>query len=176
MQTCRTRPSTSQTATSPSTSARRSLPAATSRRPSSPPCAAMSTFRKAAARVSTRSSFALDLGKGRKVRFVGILLGEWVTLDSSRVRHLPRLPQPNRQVRPPRRAQRRLHDGQRRRQAGRLARLPGHRQRQLRIVARRLDDRDHQLPSMSCARSIPPQLYEMVAFTAEQPPVEDLDI
>ena len=42
-------------------------------------------------------------------------------------RDLPRLPRPDGQVRPPRRAQPGLHDGRRRGQAGRLARLPRHR-------------------------------------------------
>ena len=85
MSWCRTRRSMSPTETSHSTSAPRSSPATTSRRRSPRPSVAMSTSRRVDARASTRSSSASGLGKGRKVRFTGVLLGEWLNTSSSRV-------------------------------------------------------------------------------------------
>ena len=83
-------------------------------------------------------------GKGRKVRFVGVLLGEWLNTSYSRVEtfrvyrgrtgkfvlHIERSAG--------------LHDGRRGGQAGRLARLPRRRQHQLRVHARRVDPRRHR--------------------------------
>ena len=47
---------------------------------------------------------------GRKVRFTGVLLGEWANTAQPR-RNIPGLPGPDGQVRGPRRTQRRLVDG-----------------------------------------------------------------
>ena len=146
MQPCQTRQSTFPTLISTSTSVRRTLPAATSRLPSSPRSAATSTSRKGRSEGFEEIIVRVGPGKGRKVRFVGVLLGEWVAHDSQPRRKLPRLAEPHRQVRPPHRAQRGLLDGQRGRQTSRLAGIPGDRQRQLRIVAGRPIDRDHRHP------------------------------
>ena len=115
-------------------------------------------------------------GKGRKVRFTGVLLGEWVNSSFSRVEtfrvyrgrtgkfvlHVERSPG--------------LHGGRCRGQAGRLARLSRDREHQLREL------RPENRPSTS-SRAVedlreadPPQLYDMVAGPAQQPAVEDLDI
>ncbi len=77
---CRTRRSTSPMETSPSTSGPRSSPATTSRPRSPRPSAATSTSRRAGEKGSTRSSFRCARAElGRKVRFSGVLLGEWVS-------------------------------------------------------------------------------------------------
>ncbi len=84
MSSCRTRRSTSPTETFPSTSARRSSRATTSRPRSRRPFDGMSRSRRAGARATTRSSSGSGPGKGRKVRFTGVLLGEWTTSSNGR--------------------------------------------------------------------------------------------
>ena len=90
-------------------------------------------------------------GKGRKVRFTGVLLGEWVNSSFNRVEtfrvyrsrmgkfvlHVERSPDYT------------MVDE--RGQAGRLARLPRHRQRQLRELTRRIDPRGRRRRSRSFA-------------------------
>ena len=69
----------------PSTSAPRSSQATTSRRRSPLPSVATSTSKKAAAKGFDEVIVRVGLGKGRKVRFTGVLLGEWVNSSPSRV-------------------------------------------------------------------------------------------
>ena len=139
---CRTRPSTSPMETSPSTSAPRSSPAATSPRRSPRPCAATSTSRRASARASRTSSSAWASGTGRKVRFTGALVGEWLDSRTKRRGALPRLARPHGQVRPPRGAPART-SGQSTPKASRrrLARLDRHRRRPLRQRPEGIDPR-----------------------------------
>ena len=85
MPTCRTRRSMSPMETSPSTSARRSSPATTSPPRSPPRSAATSTSRKAGEKGFDEIIVRVGPGKGRKVRFIGVLLGEWLNTSSSRV-------------------------------------------------------------------------------------------
>ena len=85
MSWCRTRRSTSPTETSPSTSAHRSSPATTSRPRSPLPSVASSTSRRAVEEGFDEIIVRVGPGKGRKVRFVGVFLGEWVTTSPSRV-------------------------------------------------------------------------------------------
>ena len=67
--------------------------------------------------------------RGRRLRAQGpvhgVLVGEWVDSQRQARRPLPRLARPRGQVRPPRRAQRRVVDRRLRGQAGRLARHLG---------------------------------------------------
>ena len=113
MSRCRTRRSMSPMETSPSTSGPRRLPETTSRLRSLPRSVATSTSRRAGETGFDEIIVRVGPGKGRKVRFVGILLGEWLNTSSSSRRNLPRLPRPDGQVRPPHRTQPRLHGGRR---------------------------------------------------------------
>ena len=144
MHTCRTRPSTSPTETSPSTSAPRSSPAATSRRRSPRHSAATSTSRRDDARASTRSSSAWARSQaGRSAS----------SASSSASGPTPR-PAASRSSgstaagpasSSSTSSAARVDDGRRRGQAGRLARLPRHRQHQLRHQARRVDARGRRV-------------------------------
>ena len=67
-------------------------------------------------------------------------------------------------------------DGRRRGQAGRLARLSRHRQHQLREQRPRESTLEVFETLEELRERIPPQLYDMVASSAQQPAVEDLDI
>ena len=71
--------------TSPSTSAPRSSPATTSRPPSPLRSVATSTSRRAKREGFDEIIVRVGPGKGRKVRFIGVLLGEWYTSSHSRV-------------------------------------------------------------------------------------------
>ena len=141
MPTCRTRRSTSPMGTCRSTSARRSSPATTSPPRSPRRSVATSTSRRASARASTRSSSESGSGKGRKVRFTGVLLGEWVDTIDSRVERFRvyRGRTGKFVLHVERSADFTMVDAGR--QAGRLARLSRHRQRQLRQQRRRVDPR-----------------------------------
>ena len=141
---CRTRRSTSPTETSPSTSARRSLPATTSRRRSLPRSVATSTSRKAEREGFDEIIVRVGPGKGRKVRFTGVLLGEWLTTSYSRVEtfRVYRGRTGKFVLHVERSADSTMVDA--RGQAGRLARVPRRRQRQLRVNARRVDPRGHR--------------------------------
>ena len=124
---------------------------------------------RAGERGSTRSPFASALATGRKVRFTGVLLGEWINTSYSRVEtfrvyrgrtgkfvlHIERSPD--------------YTDGRRRGQAGRLARLPRDRQHQLRATSPRSRPSRSSRPLEELRDRIPPQLYDMVAGSAEQP-------
>ena len=174
MPTCRTRPSTSPMGICPSTSGPRSLLAATSRQPSQRPSVAMSTSRKAASRASTRSTVRVGPGRGRKVRFTGVLLGEWANTSPSYttfrvyrgrsgkfVLHIERGPgwtMVNAEGKP---AGWRGHLG-----IGDVSygSFPG--ESTLEVLGSLEELRDR----------IPQQLFDMVAGSAQQPAVEDLDI
>ena len=127
MSRCRTRRSTSPMETSPSTSAHRSSPATTSRRRSPLPSVAIVDVeegRRGGLRRDHRSGRARQGPKGPLRRRPPRRVGHHVVQPR---RDVPRLPRPDGQVRPPHRTEPRLHDGRRRRQAGRLAGLPRHR-------------------------------------------------
>ncbi len=176
MSWCRTRRSTSPTETSPSTSARRSSPATTSRPRSLLPSVATSTSRRAGEEGFDEIIVRVGPGKGRKVRFIGVLLGEWVNTSSSRVEtfrvyrgrtgkfvlHIERSPDYT------------MVDAE-----GKPAGWRGYLgigERQLRD-ARPAESTLEVVESLDELRErIPPQLYDMVAGSAQQPAVEDLDI
>ena len=148
---CRTRRSMSPMETSRSTSGPRSSPAATSPPPSPMRFADTSTSRRARAKASTRSPSAWASAPGRKVRFTAVLVGEWIDTRDERVEHY--------RVYRGRTGKYVLHverepgvlDGRCRGQAGRMARLPGHRRRPLRQLARGVDPRGRRRPSTSSA-------------------------
>ena len=168
MSRCRTRRSTSPMETSPSTSEPRSLPATTSRPRSLPRSVATSTSRRAERRASTRSSSASGPARVGRSASSASSSASGSTHDVQPRRDLPGLPWPDGQVRPPRRTQRRLHDGRRRGQAGRLARLPRHRQHQLRVSTPG-ESTLEVIESLDELRErIPPQLFDMVAGSAQR--------
>ena len=137
---CRTRRSTSPRETSRSINRRRNSPEATSRRRSPMPSDGSSTSRRLDARASTRSWSASGPvpAEGPVHRRPSRDLGELLVEP---LRALPRLSQPERQVRRPHRAHPRVEDARRGGQACRLAWPPRARQRQLRQQAGRGDPR-----------------------------------
>ena len=166
---CRTRRSTSPMETSPSTSGRRSSPATTSRPRSLPRSAVSSTSRRAGEEGFDEIIVRVGPGKGRKVRFAGVLLGEWVDTSLSRVEtfrvyrgrtgkfvvHIERGPD--------------FTMVDERGQAGRLARLPRHR-RNVSYGTTPGESTLEVVESLDELRErIPPQLYDMVAGSAQQP-------
>ena len=175
MSTCRTRPSTSPTETSRSTSAPRSSPATTSR-PRSPRAPSLRRRRGGPARGLRRDHRPRRTsGKGRKVRFTGVLLGEWVNTSPSRV-ETSASTAAGRASSSSTSSAARLHDGRRRGQAGRLARLSRDRQHQLRRRARRVDPRGRRDPRRAPRRRSRRSSTTWSPRSAKQPAVEDLDI
>ena len=115
-------------------------------------------------------------GKGRKVRFVGVLLGEWLDHDVQSRRDIPRLPWPDGQVRPPRRAERRNP----RWSTPKASRPAGAATSASATSATGSTPGESTLDVIESLdelrERIPPQLFDMVAGSAQRPPVEDLDI
>ena len=175
MSTCRTRPSTSPTETSPSSSARRSWPATTSRPRSRLRSAATSTSRRVGAKGFDEIVVRVGLDKGRKVRFVGILLGEWVNSSFNRVEtfrvyrgrtgkfvlHIERSPDFTMVDAEGKPAGWRGYLG-----IGNISYGSAPAESTLEVIAT-LDE---------LRAKIPPQLYDMVIPSTQQPAVEDLDI
>ena len=107
----------------------------------------------------------VGIGGGRKVRFTGALVGEWIDVARG-CGPLPRLARPNRQVRRPHGAQSRLLDGRRRGQTG-----PGWRGH-LGIGDVRYGSSPQELTLEVVATldellgKVPPELFDMVARAA----------
>ncbi len=161
--------------TSASTSARRSLPAATSRRRSPLLSVATSTSKRDGARAIDEIVVRVGLGKGRKVRFTGVLLGEWVNTTPSRVEtfrvyrgrtgkfvlHIERSPDWTMVDAEGKPAGWRGYLG-----IGNISYGSSPGESTLEVIAS-LDE---------LRAKIPPQLYDMVIPSTQQPAVEDLDI
>ena len=152
---CRTRPSMSPMETSPCTSAPRSSQEATFPRRSPRPFVGSSTRPKAFPRAMRRSPSGSASVVAERSASPAVLVGEFYDTIEKRFEHYQRLPRPDEQVRPPRRADGSGLDGRRGGQAGRLARLPGHRQRPLRRHPGRVDARGPRHPSTSSGTRSP---------------------
>ena len=174
MRPCRTRRSTSPRETSRSISGPRNSPEATSRRRSPNALRRYVDVEEGSREGFDEIVVRVGVGAGRKVRFTGVLVGEWANAGASAPSTSASIAAgPASTSSTPSAA--RVVDGRRGGQACRLAWLPRARQRQLRQRAEGGDPRRRR-DLEELRDKVPAELYEMVARSAQQPAVEELDI